>query len=235
MSAPSITASASGRVTRPWPTKDEIDQRGRGARLHQRRDAEARQGGRPAVGARCGPARCAGWRRTPAGCRFERDGFPRPAARWPPADSTNASLSRTNYTPWCGAASRVAHALRHWRVATASRRRTRSSSSRIRQAAPIVIALSATLKAGKYQPRQMHLQEVDHVAVHQPVDHVADRAAEDAGQREREQLLPGVRPQHPDDEDRRGDADGGEEPALPARGRRPGRRTPRRCCGPARR
>ena len=63
-------------------------------------------------------------------------------------------------------------------------RRTRSSSSRIRQTAPTVMAASATLKAGKYQPSPVELQEVDHVAVQQAVDHVADRAAQDAGQRE---------------------------------------------------
>jgi hypothetical protein len=53
-----------------------------------------------------------------------------------------------------------------------------------------VIALSAMLNAGKYQPvLPVELQEVDHVAVHHAVDHVADRAAQDAGQREAEQLL----------------------------------------------
>jgi hypothetical protein len=49
--------------------------------------------------------------------------------------------------------------------------------------APSVMALSATLKAGKYQPLPVELQEVDHVAMQQAVDHVADRAAQDAGQR----------------------------------------------------
>ena len=41
-------APAAG-VIRPWPTKEEVDQRGGGARLHQRRDADARQRGGEAV------------------------------------------------------------------------------------------------------------------------------------------------------------------------------------------
>jgi hypothetical protein len=46
----------------------------------------------------------------------------------------------------------------------------------------------------------VELQEVDHVAMQQAVDHVADGAAQDAGQREAEQLLARMRAQHPEDE-----------------------------------
>ena len=55
----------------------------------------------------------------------------------------------------------------------------------------MVMPASATLKAGKYQRLPVELQEVHHVAMQQAVDHVADGAAQDAGQREAEQLLPG--------------------------------------------
>ena len=66
------------------------------------------------------------------------------------------------------------------------------------------------------EKRPVEVQKVDHIAVHHAVDHVADGAAQDAGQRKGEQLLTAVRAQHPDDEHRRGHADAGEHPALPA-------------------
>jgi hypothetical protein len=42
--------------------------------------------------------------------------------------------------------------VRHWRRATYRERRTRRISSSIRHAAPTLMALSATLNDGKYQP-----------------------------------------------------------------------------------
>jgi hypothetical protein len=65
----------------------------------------------------------------------------------------------------------------------------------------------------------VELQEVDHVAMQQAVDQVADGAAQDAGQRQAEQLLARVRAQHPEDEHGWRHGDAGEQPALPARGR----------------
>jgi hypothetical protein len=45
------------------------------------------------------------------------------------------------------------------------------------------IAESATLNAGKWPTAPVEIEEVDHVAVQQAVDHVAQRAAEDQRQR----------------------------------------------------
>ena len=52
----------------------------------------------------------------------------------------------------------------------------------------------------RLQPVPVEVEHVDHVAVHEAVDDVADRAAQDAGQREREQALARMRAQQPDDE-----------------------------------
>ena len=60
------------------------------------------------------------------------------------------------------------------------------------------------------------LDEVDDVAAQQPVDHVADRTAEDERERPAEQPLPAMTAQHPDDEAGGEDAEADEEPALPA-------------------
>jgi hypothetical protein len=76
--------------------------------------------------------------------------------------------------------------------------------------APMQIAESATLNAGKWPDAgPVEVEEVDHVAVQQAVDH-AQRAA-DQRQRPRDRPL-----QQVDDEDGGADADGGEEVTLPA-------------------
>ncbi|MPM44898.1 hypothetical protein SDC9_91580 [bioreactor metagenome] len=74
------------------------------------------------------------------------------------------------------------------------------------------------VEGGEGSAAQVEVQEVHHVAVLHAVHDVADGAAEDAGQREAEQLLPRMRAQLPDDEDGGGQADAGERPALPAAG-----------------
>ena len=85
----------------------------------------------------------------------------------------------------------------------------------------MVIALSAMLNDREIPAAVVQLDEVDHVAVQQAVDHVAEaRAAEDQRQRPGNIIaLAAVAAQHPDDEYRRRRAQADEEPALPARRR----------------
>jgi hypothetical protein len=61
----------------------------------------------------------------------------------------------------------------------------------MRITAPIVIAESATLNAGQCQPKAWKSTKVDHLAEAQPVDDVAERAAEDQREAEAEQARPG--------------------------------------------
>src|SRR3989344_4903243 len=62
----------------------------------------------------------------------------------------------------------------------------------------------------------MEVQKVHDIAVHQPVHHIAHRAAQMAPGREAEEVLPGVGTQLPHDEERGCHADAGEQPPLPA-------------------
>lgn len=62
----------------------------------------------------------------------------------------------------------------------------------------------------------MKVEHIDHVAVPDAVNYIAQCAAQYAGHGKAEELLPGVLPQHPDDEYARSHANAGKEPALPA-------------------
>ena len=72
--------------------------------------------------------------------------------------------------------------------------------------APMQMALSATLNAGKWPAAGMKIEEVDHMAVQHAVDHVADGAAQDQRQRPAEQALAGMALQQIQDEDDGADA-----------------------------
>ncbi|CAM2158642.1 hypothetical protein PT2222_40414 [Paraburkholderia tropica] len=67
---------------------------------------------------------------------------------------------------------------------------------------------------------QMEVQEVDHVAVHQAVEHVAERAAQNERKRRAEHALARVTLEQIADHQRGHDAQRRERPALPAAGRR---------------
>src|SRR5688572_28201493 len=58
---------------------------------------------------------------------------------------------------------------------------------------------------------EVKVEKIHHVPMQQAVDHVAQRAAEDQADSETEQSLLRMAPQHPDDEDRRRDAQPHEE------------------------
>src|ERR1035437_5778026 len=68
------------------------------------------------------------------------------------------------------------------------------------------------------QPAPVELQKINHVAIQQAVKHIAQGAPQDAGQRERKQLLPGVRLEQPQNNNCRQYANDREKPALPAGG-----------------
>ena len=85
------------------------------------------------------------------------------------------------------------------------------------QPAPIVIAVSAMLNAGKVPAAPVEVDEVDDVAVHDAIDHVAERAAEHQRQADREQRLVGADAPQPDHQHEAHDQrQPDEEPALPA-------------------
>src|SRR3972149_4145680 len=64
----------------------------------------------------------------------------------------------------------------------------------------------------------VELQKVHHIAIRDPIDQIAQRAAEDHAQRQREQGLRSMPAQQPDYPDRSGYRDDAEQPALhPAR------------------
>src|SRR5689334_1896171 len=202
MSAPRITASAAGRVTRPWPTKDEV--------MSEVAVLDCTRAVTPM------PDRAAVKRLRMLWTRILRRFAPKTRStpvrtRWVPHTSSATAASRFNrcfmegddYTPPSqGLFLAAPHAQQF-----VQDQADRSDGDRA----------VGDVEGREVAPGEVEVEEVDHVAVHHPVDHVADRAAQDRRHREREQLLAGVRLQHPDDEDRRGDADRGEEPALPAR------------------
>ena len=100
-------------------------------------------------------------------------------------------------------------------------RRSRSASrseSRITQAAPMVMAESATLNAGKVRIAPVHCTKSTTWPSSQPVDDVADGAAEDQREARRQQRLRREREPAQPEHQRDRDADGQhrEHPALPA-------------------
>ena len=64
----------------------------------------------------------------------------------------------------------------------------------------------------------VEVEKVDHVAVHQAVNHIADGTAQNAGHGKGEQFLSGVRLEHPHNQARCRNTNNGKEPTLPAPG-----------------
>jgi uncharacterized protein YkwD len=109
--------------------------------------------------------------------------------------------------------------------------RIRRSSSRISRTRADRDRAVGDVERREVRTGPVHLDEVDDVAVLDPVEHVADRAAEDERERPAEQALVAMAREQPDDEHRRDRAEADEEPALPAARAGEERRTRRRCCG----
>ena len=136
MSAPSMTTKAEGSVIRPWPTKDAT------------MSAVAVLDWISAVTPM--PEIMALNQLLTLVARMLRKFAPktrRMPVRTDCAPQTSKAMAASRLSRWVNAWS-LGVGLDQWA------RRTRSSSSRMRQAAPRVIAASATLKAGKCQPRQ---------------------------------------------------------------------------------